>query len=45
MEGMPFLKIAGKNSLTLYEFIECRDIIIEKLNQDIVSYPEKEDHP
>jgi DNA-binding CsgD family transcriptional regulator len=34
MEGLPSQEIAAENGLTLYELIEFKDIIIDKLNQD-----------
>jgi hypothetical protein len=42
MEGLPSQEIASKNGLTFDEFIECKDIIIDKLNQDTVAYTAKE---
>ena len=37
MEGYPSQEIAAENGLTFDELIECRDIIIDKLNQDTPS--------
>ena len=34
MEGLSSQKIASENGLTFDELIECRDIIIDKVNQD-----------
>ena len=42
MEGLPSQEIVSKNGLTFDEFIECKDIIIDKLNQDTVAYTAKE---
>jgi hypothetical protein len=36
MEGLPSQEIASQNGLAFDEFIECKDIIINKLNQDTV---------
>jgi hypothetical protein len=37
MEGLPSQEIAAENGLTFEELMECKDIIIDKLNQDIRS--------
>ena len=42
MEGLPSQEIAYKNGLTFDEFMECKDIIIDKLNQDTVAHTAKE---
>ena len=41
MEGLPFQEIAAKNGLTFDELMECKDIIIDKLNQDTVAHTDK----
>ena len=38
MEGLPSQKIAAENGLSFDELMECKDIIIDKLNQDTVAY-------
>ncbi len=42
MEGYPSQEIAAENGLSFDEFIECKDIIIDKLNQDTVARTDKE---
>ena len=42
MEGLPSQDIAAENGLTFEELMECKDIIIDKLNQDTVAYTTKE---
>ena len=41
MEGLPSQDIAAENGLTFEELMECKDIIIDKLNQDTVAYTTK----
>jgi hypothetical protein len=36
MERLPYHEIADDNGKTHYELMECKDIIIDKLNQDTV---------
>ena len=42
MEGLPSKEIAAENGLTFDELMECKDIIVDKLNQDTVAYTTKE---
>jgi len=41
MEGLPFQEIATENGLTFEELMECKDIIIDKLNQDTVAQTDR----
>ncbi len=43
MDEQPFQKIAAENDLTLNELMECKDIIIDKLNQGIGAHTDRED--
>ena len=38
MEGQPSQEIAAENGLTFDEFIEFKDTIIDKLNEDTVAH-------
>ena len=42
MEGLCSQEIAAENGLTLDELIECKDIIIDKLNHGTAAHPVKE---
>ena len=42
MAGLPSQEIAAENGLSFDELMECKDIIIDKLNQDTVAYTTKE---
>ncbi len=42
MAGLSSQEIAVENDLTFDEFLDYKDIIIEKLNQDTVAYSDKE---
>jgi hypothetical protein len=41
MEGLPSQDIAAEKGLTIEELMECKDIIIDKLNKDTVAYTTK----
>ena len=41
MEGLPSQDIAAEKGLTIEELMECKDIIIVKLNKDTVAYTTK----
>ena len=41
MEGLPSQDIAAEKGLTIEELMECKDIIIDKLNNDTVAYTTK----
>ena len=42
MEGLSSQDIAAENGLTFEGLMECKVIIIDKLNQDTVAYTTKE---
>ena len=42
MDGLPSQDIAAENGLTFEELMGCKDIIVDKLNQDTVAYTAKE---